>query len=72
MEELRSPPKIVGGVGPKSTKIASKFMGGFGGKVAVQVSSSETAEMCKLIDNAYRMTRFGFSSDVALVASKTE
>ena len=69
MEELRSLPKIVGGVGPKSTEIASKFMSKFGGRV-VKVSSSETAEMCKLIDNAYRMTRFGFSSDVALVASQ--
>ncbi len=69
MEELRSLPKIVGGIGGKSTERASKFMSVFGGRV-IQVANSETAEMCKLIDNAYRMTRFGFSSDVALVASK--
>jgi len=69
MEELRSLPKIVGGVGSKSTERASEFMSKFGGRV-IKVANSETAEMCKLIDNAYRMTRFGFSSDVALVASQ--
>ena len=71
MEELRSLPKIVGGIGSKSTERACKFMKNFGGRV-IQVANSETAEMCKLIDNAYRMTRFGFSSDVALVASQYE
>ena len=69
MEELRSLPKIVGGIGKRSTELASEFMSIFGGRV-IQVANPETAELCKLIDNAYRMTRFGFSSDVALVASQ--
>lgn len=67
MEELRSLPKIVGGVGPNSLSRATEVMSIFGGTV-IQVSDSNTAEMCKLIDNSYRMTRFGFSSDVAAVS----
>ncbi len=68
MQELRTLPKIVGGVGQKSTELASEVMSVLGGRI-IQVSDSKTAEMCKLMDNAYRMTRFGFSSDVALVSS---
>ena len=68
MEELRSLPKIVGGIGPNSADRACEAMGILGGRV-IRVSDSKTAEMCKLMDNAYRMTRFGFSSDIALVSS---
>ena len=68
MEELRSLPKIVGGIGPNSADRACEAMGILGGRV-IRVSDSRTAEMCKLMDNAYRMTRFGFSSDIALVSS---
>ncbi len=67
MEELRRLPKIIGGIGPNSTKRVSEIMKIFGGENIV-VSNSRTAEMCKLLDNAYRMTRFGFSADVASVA----
>jgi len=67
MEELKRLPKIIGGVGPNSTKRVSEIMKIFGGGNIV-VSNSRTAEMCKLLDNAYRMTRFGFSADVASVA----
>ena len=67
MHELATLPKIVGGIGEKSADRASSVMGLFGGNV-VRVSNSRTAEMCKLLDNAYRMTRFGFSADVASVA----
>ena len=32
------------------------------------VKDTKTAELCKLLDNAYRMTRFGFAADVATIA----
>ena len=67
MLELSSLPKIVGGIGPKSRDRVGFIMSKFGGEI-VLVSNSRTAEMCKLLDNAYRMTRFGFSADVASVA----
>jgi len=70
MFELATLPKIVGGVGENSTKRAGEVMELFGGEV-IEVSNSRTSEMCKLLDNAYRMTRFGFSADVAAVAQRT-
>ena len=70
MFELATLPKIVGGVGKNSTKRAGEVMRLFGGEV-IKVSNSRTSEMCKLLDNAYRMTRFGFSADVAAVAHRT-
>ena len=70
MHELATLPKIVGGIGEKSSDKAASVMGLFGGNV-VRVSNSRTAEMCKLLDNAYRITRFGFSADVAAVGQRT-
>ncbi len=67
MHELEVLPKIIGGIGPKSASRAGEIMGVMGGEVII-VKDSRTAEMCKLLDNAYRMTRFGFSADVASVA----
>ena len=70
MHELATLPKIVGGIGEKSADKAASIMGLFGGNV-VRVADSRTAEMCKLLDNAYRITRFGFAADVAAVAQRT-
>jgi len=67
MEEMRSLPKIIGGIGPASAAAGASFYETIGGKI-IHVSDSRTAELCKLLDNAYRMTRFGFSSDVASLA----
>jgi len=71
MYELKKLPKIVGGIGPNSTRIAKEFVSSLGGRV-VEVSNARTAEMCKLLDNSYRMTRFGFAADVAAVAVENE
>jgi len=69
MEELRTLPKIIGGVGPNSNAKAEQIIKTLGGEI-ITVKDSKTAELCKLLDNSYRMTRFGFSADVALVASE--
>ena len=67
MAEMKRLPKIVGGIGPRSQQAGQDFFSTIGGDV-VGVSDARTAELCKLLDNAYRMTRFGFASDVATVA----
>lgn len=67
MEELRTLPKIVGAIGDNSSRRAEDVVSMLGGRT-IRVSDPETAELCKLLDNSYRMTRFGFSSDVAAVA----
>ena len=71
IEELETLPKIVGGIGPNSSKRAKEVMAIFGSEV-IEVSDSNTAEMCKLIDNSYRMTRFGFAADIAAVSWRNE
>ena len=71
MQELATLPKIVGGIGERSADRAASIMGLLGGNV-IRVTDSRTAEMCKLLDNAYRITRFGFAADVAAVAQELE
>jgi len=68
MKEIKNLPKIIGGIGPKSTKMATQILSSLGGDMII-VSNPKTAEMCKLLDNSYRMTRFGFAADIAAVAS---
>ncbi len=67
MQEMRSLPKIVGGIGEASRQAGVEFYGTIGGTV-IPVADTRTAELCKLLDNSYRMTRFGFASDVAALA----
>jgi nucleotide sugar dehydrogenase len=67
MQEMRELPKIVGGIGPQSQAAGLEFYSTIGGEL-VPVSDSQTAELCKLMDNSWRMTRFGFASDVATLA----
>lgn len=67
MSEMKRLPKIIGGIGPRSQAAGEAFFSTIGGDI-VAVSGARTAELCKLLDNAYRMTRFGFASDVATVA----
>tara|TARA_X000001036_G_scaffold402800_1_gene408880 strand:- start:6246 stop:7514 length:1269 start_codon:yes stop_codon:yes gene_type:complete len=68
MYELRTLPKIIGSVGPNSTNRAKEILSLLGGEIKI-VSDTKTAELCKLLDNAYRMTRFGFAADVAAIAT---
>jgi nucleotide sugar dehydrogenase len=68
MSELRTLPKILGAVGPRSINRAKEVLSLLGGEIKV-VKDTKTAELCKLMDNAYRMTRFGFAADVAAIAT---
>jgi len=67
IEEIENLPKIIGAIGPKSLKAAVRFYKTIGGTL-VPVHSVEAAEIVKLIDNAYRITRFAFANEVALLA----
>jgi nucleotide sugar dehydrogenase len=71
MHEMKTLPKIIGGIGPNSTAAGAAFYETIGGKI-ITVSNTRTAELCKLLDNSYRMTRFGFSSDIAALARANE
>jgi len=66
LEELRGLPQIVGGYDEDcSVRASNIFM-----KITptiVNVSSLETAEIIKLLDNSYRDIRFAYANEIALI-----
>lgn len=64
LRELATLPQIVGGLTPTAADRAALLFGRLTHTI-VQVADPETAEMVKLIDNAYRDVRFAFANEVA-------
>lgn len=64
LTELRQLPQIVGGMTSQAAVRASQFFQ-FITPTVVRVSSLETAEMIKLIDNAQRDVAFAYANEVA-------
>jgi UDP-N-acetyl-D-mannosaminuronic acid dehydrogenase len=69
VEELQKLPVIVGANGKESLQRAVRFYKSTGVDV-VGVGSAQAAELIKLVDNAYRITKFAFSNDIALIAER--
>src|SRR5205807_1526903 len=67
--EMRSLPQIVGGLDDESADRAEALFRLITPKI-VRVSSLETAEMIKLINNTYRDLTFAFANEVALIAER--
>jgi UDP-N-acetyl-D-glucosamine dehydrogenase len=66
---LRDIPKVVGGVSEKSSKIAaSLYKKAF--KSVIQVSSSEVAEMSKLLENTFRSVNIGLINQINKMCHK--
>jgi UDP-N-acetyl-D-mannosaminuronic acid dehydrogenase len=66
LQELRELPQIIGAGEPAATDRASALFRTLTNSI-VQVSSPETAEIIKLVDNTYRDVQFGFANEVARV-----
>lgn len=66
MRELRVLPQIVGADTPETRERAAHFFYKLT-PTAVQVSSLETAEIIKLVDNTFRDVQFGFANEVARI-----
>lgn len=66
MHELRRLPQIVGADTAETRERAAHFFHKLT-PTAVQVSSLETAEIIKLVDNTFRDVQFGFANEVARV-----
>lgn len=66
LEELASLPQVVGGLTPRdmwrATAVFQRLT-----PTTIQVSSLETAEIIKLLDNSYRDHMFAFGNEVALL-----
>ncbi|MGE3179448.1 MAG: nucleotide sugar dehydrogenase [Vicinamibacterales bacterium] len=65
----RSIPKVVGGLGPTSTELASALYGSVVSKV-IPVSSTRVAEMVKLLENTFRAVNIGLVNEIALMSNK--
>lgn len=66
IEEIYSIPQVVGADKEETRVRAANFFLKLT-PVIVQVSSLETAEMIKLVDNTYRDVRFAFSNEIAKI-----
>ncbi|MGE0482398.1 MAG: nucleotide sugar dehydrogenase [Phycisphaerae bacterium] len=64
-------PKVVGGAGPKSAKLAAALYGK-AVKQVVPVSSCEVAEACKIVENVYRCVNIALVNELKLLFERMD
>jgi UDP-N-acetyl-D-glucosamine dehydrogenase len=64
-------PKVVGGVTPRCTELATAFYSHLVERV-VPVSSTRAAELTKLLENTFRIVNIGLANELALLADNLE
>ena len=69
LQELKRLPQIIGGYCKKSSELSQRLFNEYTYTV-IDVESLEAAEFCKLVDNTYRDTIFGYSNQLALLSEK--
>lgn len=69
IKDFTSLPKIIGASDRETSGILAEVIGSLGGSI-VQVSSPETAEMVKMVDNYSRYVFLGLTNEVALISEK--
>jgi UDP-N-acetyl-D-glucosamine dehydrogenase len=62
-------PKVIGGLTPECSKIGKKLYSTIIKEVII-VSSPETAEMVKLLENTFRAVNIGLANEVAIMCEK--
>ena len=67
----RNTPKVIGGTTPNCTQAASALYGKAIDRV-VPVSSTQTAEMVKLLENTFRSVNIGLVNEVALMCDRLD
>jgi UDP-N-acetyl-D-glucosamine dehydrogenase len=65
----RNTPKVVGGMTPRCTEMIKALYGTFLEKL-VPVSSTDAAEMVKLLENTFRAVNIGLVNEVAIMCRK--
>lgn len=65
--KTRNTPKVIGGVTPQCGKVGEAFYGRFV-HTMVPVSSTEAAELTKLLENTFRAVNIGLVNEAALIA----
>jgi UDP-N-acetyl-D-glucosamine dehydrogenase len=67
--KLANTPKVVGGITPSCSRLACAVYGSIVKRV-IPVSSSESAEMVKLLENTFRAVNIGLVNEFALICNK--
>jgi UDP-N-acetyl-D-glucosamine dehydrogenase len=67
--KVRNVPKVVGGETPICTELACKIFGTIFDET-VPVTSTQAAEMVKLLENTFRAINIGLANEVALMCNK--
>ena len=67
--QVRDVPKVVGGETPLCTELATKTFEAVFNRV-VSVSSTQSAEMVKLLENTFRAINIGLANEVALMCDR--
>ena len=65
----KNTPKVVGGITPNCTEVATALYGSCLDTL-VPVSSTETAELVKLLENTFRAVNIGLVNEMAIVCDK--
>ena len=68
LEELRNAPRVIGGIGPESSKKAYELYSKINKKL--YVTDATTAEFIKLIENIFRDLNIAYANLLALMAEK--
>jgi len=68
VEELLNAPRLVGGVGPRSTEKALELYGRVNSRLLA--TDATTAEFVKLVENTYRDVNIAFANLLALMAER--
>lgn len=68
--KTKNTPKVVGGIGRKSTKAASIFYGNVLESTIYEVSSPKVAEAEKILENTYRNINIGLINEMAIICNK--
>jgi UDP-N-acetyl-D-glucosamine dehydrogenase len=69
--DLRSVPRIVGGMTPEATGVAGLFYAQLVDKV-FEVSSCKAAELAKLLENTFRHVNIALANEMAMICHETD
>ena len=69
LKELASNERVVGGIDTRSTNSAFNFYKNVIDS-EVHKTDSNTAEMCKLVENSFRDTNIAFANEISLLSDK--
>ncbi len=68
LQELRSNPRIIGGITPEDAQKAKKFYALFV-EGELYTTNDHTAEMCKLVENSFRDVNIAFANELSMICN---